>query len=116
MNEPLDQSDEHIRWRPLLVFPAGALLLFGAASICTAWVQHREMGSFGDDHTIARTDVGGVQVGTVETRLIELEDRALRIEAERKAQLDQYSWVDRDNGVIRVPVEKGMQWVVEGRR
>jgi hypothetical protein len=116
MNAPLDQSDEHIRWGPLVLLGGAALIVFTLASLAAVLVEADELGGVTDDPTITRTDVGAEQIGMVEPRLIEVEDRAVRLAAERKAQLDEYGWVDRERGIIRIPVERAMQQLVEGRR
>jgi hypothetical protein len=115
MSQPQDQSDEHILWRPVLFLSFGALVLFAAASVSAILLEHEELGHYGDDPTISRADVAAVQIGMVERRIIANEDRALRLNAQRKAQLDEYGWVDRQNGVIRIPVERAMELVVEGQ-
>jgi hypothetical protein len=111
-----DQSDERIRWPPLLLLAGAALLLFIVTATAAILVEKDQTGGLFDDPTVSRTDIGAEQIGIVEPRLIELEERALRLHAERKAQLNGYSWVDRESGVIRIPVERGMERVVEGRR
>ena len=35
-----------------------------------------------------------------------------RLRAEEEAQLDGYAWVDRQHGVVRIPVERAMEIVV----
>jgi hypothetical protein len=116
MNAPLDQSNEHIRWWPLVLLGAASLIVFALASLAAVLVEADELGGVTDDPTIARTIVGAEQIGMVEPRMIELEDRAVRLAAERKTQLEEYGWVDRERGIIRIPVERAMQDLAEGRR
>lgn len=111
-----DQSNEHLPWPRLLKYAALALGLFAAAGIAAVLVQRDELGSLSDDRTIATKRVDATQLGIVEPRLIETETRAQQQRALRKAQLEDYGWVDREKNVIRLPITRGMQLVVEGRR
>lgn len=36
-----------------------------------------------------------------------------RTEAEQRALLEGYRWVDRDNGVVALPIERAMELVIE---
>jgi hypothetical protein len=113
-----DQTDEKLPWGRVLALAGGALVIFVLGGISAAWVQTDEMGSINDDRVIATKKIGDdvPQIGIVEERMIELEDRAQKLTAARKAQLEEYGWVDREKKIIRIPVEKGMEMVVEGKR
>jgi hypothetical protein len=112
MDRNADQSDERIPWLRVVVAAICAFAVFGVAVVAAIIDMRGMMGGLRDDASIARTEIGAAQIGMVEPRLIELEDRALKLHAERKAQLNGYSWVDRQRGLIRIPVEIGMQRVV----
>jgi hypothetical protein len=115
MSDVPDQTHERLPWGWVLLVAVGALLTFTIAGIAAAALQASTMGGIKDRQTTQATSIGVAQVGIVEPRIIELEDRALKRHAERKAQLEEYGWVDRGNGVIRIPVERGMELVVEGK-
>ena len=113
-----DQSDEKLPWGRVLALATASLIIFVLGGISAAWVQTDEMGSINDDRDIATKKVGDdvPQIGIVEQRMIELEDRAQKLTAARRAQLQEYGWVDREKKVIRIPVEEGMKLVVEGKK
>jgi hypothetical protein len=56
--------------------------------------------------------VGESEIGRVFQRPFALEDTAKRSKAEQREQLDSYGWVDREHGIIHIPIERAMQAVV----
>jgi hypothetical protein len=111
-----DQSDERLPWPRLIRYALLALGLFALAACAALVVLRDELGQFSDDRSIAGRDVHAEQIGIVEPRLIERETRAQELAAARKAQLDEWGWVDREKNLVRMPIERAMQRVVEGRR
>lgn len=102
-----DQRDERLPWARLLKYAAAALTLFAVASTAAVIVQRDELGGISDQgRPAARAPQG----------LIEQNRRAHDLAAARREQLESYGWVDRDKGLIRIPVERAMQLVVEGKR
>jgi hypothetical protein len=114
--EAADQRDERLPWPRLARFAALALGLFALAGAAALVILHDELGQLVDDRAIATRAVHAEQLGIVEPRLIELETRAVSLAASRKAQLDGWSWVDREKNLVRMPIGRAMQLVVEGQR
>jgi hypothetical protein len=56
--------------------------------------------------------VGAPEVSRVFQRPFALETSAKRSLAEQRAQLGQYGWVDRERGVISIPIDRAMESVV----
>jgi hypothetical protein len=116
---PEDQRDERLPWRRLLKAAAAVLGAFAVTAGAAVFVQYDETGALQDDRTIAGKQVRSEQLGIVEPRLIERETRAKELAALRKQQLKGWSWVDREQNLVRMPIERAMQLVVEkseGRR
>jgi hypothetical protein len=61
--------------------------------------------------------MGEAEISDVNQRPFALEDEAPRLRAEQAARLESYGWVDRNAGIIHVPIERAMEQVleVEGR-
>ncbi|QDE90735.1 hypothetical protein BHS06_18185 [Myxococcus xanthus] len=63
--------------------------------------------------------LGAPEVADVNQRPFALEDGAPRLRDAQQARLQTYGWVDRDAGVIHLPVERAMEQVLsaeEGAR
>ncbi|AEI67399.1 hypothetical protein [Corallococcus macrosporus] len=63
--------------------------------------------------------LGVSEVADVNQRPFELEDAAPRLREAQRARLRGYGWVDRDAGVIHIPVEQALEQVLsteEGAR
>jgi hypothetical protein len=110
-----DQTDERLPWRRLLLIAGAALVLFFLGSLAAVWIQLDETGSL-DDRSGTGARVGQPLVGIVEQRQVELEDRAQRDLEQKRRRLHGYGWVDRQQRIIHIPIELGMQRVAEGKR
>jgi hypothetical protein len=54
------------------------------------------------------------EVGIVNQQLFELDDRAVLTREVQLKQLDSYGWVDRDAGVVHIPIEQAMEAMTQG--
>ncbi len=102
-----DQRDERLPWARLLKYAAAALTLFAVASTAAVIVQRDELGASSDQ---------GKPAARAPQGLIEQHRRAQDLAAARRQQLETYGWVDKNKGVIHIPIERAMQLVVEGKR
>jgi len=57
------------------------------------------------------TRVGQDEIGIVDQRMFELEGRAEHLRREQLKRLGSYGWVDRDGGVIHIPISRAMDEV-----
>jgi hypothetical protein len=111
-----DQRDERLPWRRLAKYAgiaAGAFALAGLAAITLQW---NGLGGLRDDRDIATKQVHAEQIGIVEPRLIERETRAAELTAQRRRQLGEWSWVDREKNLVRMPIERAMQQIAAEAR
>ncbi len=109
-----DQRDERLPWGRLARYVAAALAAFALAAAAAVGVQYGELGSLSDDRNIASKQVHAEQLGMVEPRLIEREARAAELAAVRRRQLGEWSWVDREKNLVRMPIDLAMQQLAEG--
>ena len=49
-----------------------------------------------------------------EQSLIERTARGIRLREAQRAELDKYEWVDRDAGLVSIPVERAIDLAAEG--
>lgn len=59
--------------------------------------------------------VGQAELGIVDQTMFEVEHRAADLRELQKQHLDSYGWVDRDAGVIHIPIQQAMQQVLQGQ-
>jgi hypothetical protein len=55
--------------------------------------------------------VGQAEIGIVDQRMFELEGRAEHLRREQLQRLGSYGWVDRDGGIIHIPISRAMDEV-----
>jgi hypothetical protein len=94
---------------------AGWLLLVVVSLLATRYWQGRSRPS---ERAGPSAAMGRVEVGIVNQRPFALEDGAPRLRGAQESRLDGYGWVDRDAGVIHLPVERAVDAVLaeEGGR
>ncbi len=61
-------------------------------------------------------EVGRSKIGMVEQQLYELSQRGARDREVRLERLGSYGWVDRDAGIVHIPIDRAMQLVEQGVR
>jgi hypothetical protein len=61
-------------------------------------------------------EVGQSKIGMVEQDLFAVAVRGQEDHARRRAKLGSYGWVDREKGVVHLPIERAMELVVQGVR
>jgi hypothetical protein len=52
-------------------------------------------------------------VGSIQQRPFERPAVGLELKAEQKRRLESYGWVDRNRGVVHLPIERAMDWSLE---
>ncbi|AKQ66131.1 hypothetical protein A176_003043 [Myxococcus hansupus] len=91
------------------------LMLVGAALLVVRWSERRFESS---ERAAFPPGLGRAEVADVNQKPFALDDSAPRLREAQQARLRGYGWVDRDAGVIHVPVERAMEQVLadEGGR
>lgn len=51
-----------------------------------------------------------------EQSLVERTERGVALRHAQRAELDRYEWLDRDAGIVRIPVERAIDLTAEGAR
>ncbi len=108
---------ERIPWLALAAVALVAMGIFAVGGLWAAYILERRTG--GIDNPPGGPlppQLGEVESGIVDLKLFEESDRAERMRAEQLELLESYGWVDRQRGVIRVPVAEAMALMARGRR
>jgi hypothetical protein len=53
------------------------------------------------------------EISMIEQTLIFTDGSTRRLIGEQETQLQQYGWVEKDKGIVRIPIERAMQLMVE---
>lgn len=91
-----------------LVAIAGVLVIVGSAVLVQSWLQ-----------PVAMESAGGlagapVTVGALNVTMFPDAREGLAQRERQRAELEKYSWVDRQKGVVAIPIERAMQLVAGG--
>jgi hypothetical protein len=108
-------EEDRISTGAILVVGAGALAIFFVASyVAVSFLRMRQ----GEHPPLPiPAEVGQSKIGMVEQQMFGSgplrgqRDRVVRLE-----RLGSYGWVDRQAGVVHLPIDRAMQLVVEGQR
>jgi hypothetical protein len=105
------QEPDRLHQRKLVVVTTMSIAIFAMAT-ASAWFLLAA--------TSTAPSAGGkppppapAQIGTVETTLIDVTERGVKLRADERQALDRYGWVDRDAGLARIPIERAMDMVAE---
>ncbi len=94
----------------------GALIVFTFFVVGT-WVQFQER----EEHLNPAgpsmpQELGKAEINIVNTGLIQLDTRAYEEKERQHQRLHEYGWVDRDGGVVHIPIERAIERVVSEQR
>lgn len=91
---------------------AGALIVFTLFVVAT-WVQlQRREKHLSPAGPSQPQELGRAELNIVNTGLFQLDTRAEDEKSEQRRRLHGYGWVDRDAGVVHLPIEEGIERVV----
>lgn len=101
----------------LLAIAAITLALFLGASVATGWgMDWWQRRLLPEGPPALPAEVGRLKIGVVEQRLFENTRTGEDWTAAERRRLSSYGWVDRQAGIIHIPVEQGMERVLRGER
>ena len=61
-------------------------------------------------------EIGQSKIGIVEQSMFDLQVRGQRDRAARLERLGSFGWVDRDAGIVHLPIDRAMELVAQGVR
>jgi hypothetical protein len=107
-------EEDRISTGTIVAVGASALLLFTlAAGVTLSWLRVKE----GDRPPLpVPPELGRSKIGLVEQQLFEVAGRGDQDRTARLERLRTYGWVDRQAGIVRVPIDRAMELVVNGER
>ncbi|MGH8314233.1 MAG: hypothetical protein ACRETU_03675 [Steroidobacterales bacterium] len=96
-----------VHWRRIVLAAAGLAGVLVAVVLAAMGVHSLLRPGRAAEPPAARAGVGGPRLQSTPANDLQ----ALR--AEKDAMLDQYLWLDRPRGVVRIPIERAMQRTAE---
>ena len=112
---PPAEVDRIRSWTVVAVGVASLLLFFVAAAITVTYMRREEL-ALNPAHPVLPAEAGKRKIGMVEQQLFENADRARTLQAQKEAHLRSYGWVDRQKGIVHVPVDQAVDRVLGGER
>ncbi len=107
-------EEDRIDTGKIIVVGVAALVVFFIGSV--AAIGYLRLGQASYVGPPLPAEVGQNKIGMVEQQLFELSVRGERDRAARLRRLGSYGWVDRQAGVVHLPIEEAMGLVVKGVR
>jgi hypothetical protein len=107
-------EEDHVSTRTILWVGVGSLLLFllaGMAAGVYLRMRQAERGALA-----ATPEAGSSKIGLAEQDFFDVAVRGTRENARKRARLSSYGWVDRNAGVVHLPIERAMDLVAQGVR
>jgi hypothetical protein len=107
-------EDDRIATGKLVFVGVASLVAFFIASALAVGylrVQQRERGPIP-----VPPEIGQSKIGMVEQTMFELQVRGVRDRATRLERLNSYGWVDRNAGIVHLPIDRAMELVAQGVR
>ena len=93
------------------------LLVFGSCLVGVVFLtQGRERAFVPHGEPPPPAAVRAAQIGLVNQRLFGEQPENARIKERAQRQLGSYGWVDRDAGLVHLPIDRAMELVAKGAR
>ncbi|MFL5249921.1 MAG: hypothetical protein ACJ79V_19025 [Myxococcales bacterium] len=112
---PEAQAEEAIASGKVLLVGIISLIVFGGATIWSTRIWRETRTRLEPTGPIAPgTEIGKAEIGIVDQPPFESVRTAERTRAQYLKRLQSYGWIDRDKGLIHVPIDKAIdQFVAE---
>jgi len=110
---PKAQEPELLPMRKLIAVAVVASIVFTVATLWSIQILHREGGMTEPQQSLPTpSEIGRAEIGIVEQRLFELQLEAQRKRQEQLKRLNSYGWVDRQKGLIHLPIDRAIELMV----
>ena len=110
---PEAQAEEAVASGKVLLVGILALIVFGGATCWSTRIWRETRSRLEPNGPIAPgAEIGKAEIGIVDQVPFETVRTAERTRAEQMKQLQSYGWIDRDKGVIHVPIDKAIDQLI----
>jgi hypothetical protein len=106
---PDAQAEEGIASGKVIAVGVASLIVFAAATFWSFKLMDREMRVLQPTGPAAPgTEIGKPEIGIVDQVPFEMTRSAVKTREQARAWLSSYGWIDRDKGVIHVPIDRAI--------
>jgi hypothetical protein len=110
---PEAQADESIASGKVLFVGIVALVVFAGATVWSTRIWRETRTRLEPNGPVAPgAEIGKAEIGIVDQAPFETIRTAERTHAEQQRHLQGYGWIDREKGVIHVPIDKAIDRLV----
>lgn len=92
------------------------LLLFTVSAAVTVVWMYRQQRALNPDYPGIPAAAGQRKIGMVEQQLFENANRAQTLRRQQDARLHGYGWVDKEKGLVHLPIEQALELTLQGER
>ena len=112
---PVVQEPEGVATVKAVVVGIIFLVIFFFATLWSVRIFQSEERTIAPQGTISPPkEIGDPQIGIVNQRLFELQREAEQKRTEQRDRLNSYGWVDRENRIIHIPIDRAMEKLSQG--
>lgn len=112
---PPAEPDDVRTWTVAAVGVVSLVIFIIAGGLTVAWM-HRQQRALNPDYPVMPAAAGQRKVGIVEQQLFENANRAQALREQQQRRLRSAGWVDRERGLVHLPVDRAMELVARGER
>jgi hypothetical protein len=106
-------EEERLPFGKVAAVGLAAVVLFSGAVVWTRHLLVEETRAALPQGEAPAPRVGQDEIGIVDQKMFELESRAEVLRRQKLQRRDSYGWVDRDAGVIHIPIQRAMDDTVQ---
>jgi len=112
---PIVQEPDQIASRRVVAIGVGSLVLFVLGVIATGLFLRQSAGTL-EPRGEARVtpEIGQSEIGIVNQTPFGLVGKSDLQKAPQRERLEHYGWVDRQRGIVHIPIERAMELTVQG--
>ncbi len=107
-------EEDHVNALKIILVGVGALLVFFLGSWATVAYLGARMEAHGP--ITIPPEIGLSKIGLVEQQPFAQAVRGERAKVQQRERLESYGWVDRQAGVVHIPIAEAMRLVASGAR
>lgn len=110
---PVRQMQDRVHKRAIVIIAAVGVLITVAASAVPAWILERRS-LFWLDAPVRASNlpVTPREIGLPDQTLLESQATESRSREKQRQRLERYGWIDRERGLVHIPIERAMTLLV----
>jgi hypothetical protein len=110
-------EEDRIQSRTIVLVGVASLIVFFVASLVAIASMRRQQGELRPQGAAPLpAELGEAKIGILEQRLFENSNQATVLREVQRRKLESAGWVDRAQGIARIPIDRAMELVLQGER